>query len=453
MTHETFADQLASHSNPIDMLRSNYGRHPYPVPSEFTNWIDEVKSWRDTASLSDLSHHQKDLYVSGPDSLQPFVDAGINDFSGFEPGKAKQFVACNSEGYLIGDAILFYLDENRLKLTGTPIAPNWIEYTIDQGQYDVAVDADERYWDKDEPHQTFRYQLQGPNAVPIMEAAADNSVPDLPFFHLGEFSINGVEVRALRHSMVAEPGYEFWGPWDERETVKNRILEVDEDYGLRQLGEKSYKAQGVEKGWIPRPLPAIFGPEFADYRDWLPADTYEASSALGGSYNPESIEQYYLNPIELGYERFIDWDREFVGRTALKERAANPQREKVTLVWDPDDVLRLFGSLFEDQQPYKWLDLSQPYWSVFHYDTVRQNDDVVGVSTYFGYSYNEREMLSLALVDADVVQSGQDVTIRWGEPDGTSTNPKVEDHRPVDIDATVEGIPYPLEKNGRTGAS
>lgn len=442
MGTKSLADVLAETEDIVGHLRGNAGRHPYPVPSEHTNWIEEVRSWRDTASLSDLSHHQKDLYLEGPEALDPLIDVGINDFSGFRPGKAKQFVACNEQGNIIGDAILFYLEEDKLKLTGTPIAPNWVEYNVEQGDYDVDVWADERYWDKDEPHETFRYQLQGPNAVAVMEEAADGAVPDIPFFNIDEFTIAGQPIKALKHSMVAEPGYEFWGPWEERDTVRQAILEAGEEYGLRELGEKSYKAQGQEKGWIARPVPAMFGEEFSEYHAWLDGETYEASSTLGGSYDPDDISDYYVNPIELGYERFIDWDRDFVGRDALREEAEDPARTKVSLVWDDEDVLKLFASLFREGTPYKYFDLSEPYWSVFHYDEVLHEGEHAGVSKYFGYSYNERCVISLAVVDAELSEPGTEVTLVWGEPGGESPNPKVESHKQTEITATVEEVPY-----------
>ena len=443
MSTKSLADVLENEADVVAFLRSNHGRHPYPVPSEHTNWIDEVRSWRETCSLSDLSHHQKDLYVEGPDALAPFIDLGINNFDGFAPGKAKQFVACNEDGYLIGDAILFYLGEDHLKLTGTPIAGNWVEYNIEQGSYDVNAWADERYLDKDEPHETYRYQLQGPNAVAVMEDAADGPVPDIPFFNIGEVTIAGHRVEALKHSMVAEPGFEFWGPWEEREAVRGAILEAGADHGIQQLGEKSYKAQGVEKGWIARPVPAIYGPEFDAYREWLAADSYEGISSIGGSFESSDIADYYLEPIELGYERFVDWDREFVGKEALAARAENPRRTKVSLVWDDEDVVDLFASLLREGTPYKFFDLSHPYWSVFHYDDVRADGEHVGVSKYFGYSYNERTVLSLALVDTELSEVGTEVSVVWGEPGGHATNPKVEPHEQTEIRATVAPVPYP----------
>ena len=423
-------------------MRENTGRHPYPVESEFTNWIEEVKSWRDACSLSDLSHHQKDLYVEGPDALEVFVDLGINDFSGFDPGKAKQFVACNPDGYLIGDAILFYLDDETLKLTGTPIAPNWVEYHLETGDYDATATADERYYDKEEPHTTFRYQIQGPNAQATMEAATDGELPDIPFFNIGEITVGGRDVSALRHSMAADPGYEIWGPWAHRDDVREAIMDAGEAYGIRRLGEKSYKAQGSEKGWIARIVPAIFDEEMTEYREWLDADSYEVTSALGGSFHSTDVTDYYMTPIELGYESFVDFDREFVGRDALLAEADDPDRTKVSLVWDENDVLELFASLFREGETYKYFDLSEPYWAVFHYDELLANGNHVGVSKYFGYSYNERDVLSLGVVDTAYADPGTEITLVWGEPGGTSPNPSVEDHIQTEIDVTVAEPSY-----------
>ena len=442
MSHQSLEGALAAAGSPVEFLRHNTGRHPYPVPKEHTNWIEETRSWQETCCLSDLSHHQKDLYVEGPDALSVFADLGVNDFDDFRPGQAKQFVAPNPDGDLIGDAILFYLDDRRLKLTGTPVAPNWVEYNIETGAYDASSAADERYHDKDEPHRTFRYQLQGPNALAVMREVTDGPLPEIPFFNFDDVTIAGVDVRALRHSMSADPGFEIWGPWERAEEIRDAIVAAGEGYGLRQLGEKSYKVQGSEKGWIARPLPAIFGDEMSDYRQWLDADSYEAISTLGGSFRSEEISDYYLNPIELGYESFIDFDHEFVGREALLEMVERPQREKVTLVWDAEDVLDLFASLFSPGETYKFFDLSMPYWSVFHYDEVLQDGETVGLSKYFGYTYNEREVLSLAVVEPELAEPGTEVSVVWGEEGGESPNPKVEPHVQTEIAATVAPNPY-----------
>jgi len=60
-----------------------------------------------------------DLWMSGPDALDLFEDHAVNGFSGFECGRAKQFVLATPEGYFIGDGILFHLGET-LALVGPP---------------------------------------------------------------------------------------------------------------------------------------------------------------------------------------------------------------------------------------------------------------------------------------------------------------------------------------------
>ena len=61
---------------------------------------------------------------------------------------------------------------------------------------------------------------------------------------------------------------------------------------------------------------------------------------------------------------------------------------------------------------------------------------MVGVSTFSGYSYNERSMLSLGAVDLDV-PIGTEVTLVWGEEGGGSRKPVVERHVQTEIRAIV----------------
>ena len=57
---------------------------------------------------------------------------------------------------------------------------------------------------------------------------------------------------------------------------------------------------------------------------------------------------------------------------------------------------------------------------------------MVGLSMFAGYSYNERRMLSLGTVDADI-KEGDVLTLVWGEPDGGSGKTTVEPSKQVEI--------------------
>src|SRR5918996_3793983 len=115
---ERSLEELLQSRDPVDLARnSQIGPYVYPaVAAEFTNWRDEQVAWRETCALSDQSHHMTDLQIEGPDAIRLLSDTGINSFANFAPGKAKQFVACNPDGFVIGDGILFFLDEDSLRL-------------------------------------------------------------------------------------------------------------------------------------------------------------------------------------------------------------------------------------------------------------------------------------------------------------------------------------------------
>ena len=152
-------------------------------------------------------------------------------------------------------------------------------------------------------------------------------------------------MRALHHGMSGVPGLELFGPWDEMEDVRGAIIEAGADYGLRQVGSRVYATNTLESGWIPCPLPAIFtGDELKAYREWLPADGYEGTGSLGGSYYADDISDYYATPHDLGYWPFVKFDHDFVGRDALEAMGDEPERKKVTLAWNGEDVASAMGS-------------------------------------------------------------------------------------------------------------
>lgn len=104
------------------------------------------------------------------------------------------------------------------------------------------------------------------------------------------------------------------------------------------------------------------------------------------------------------------------------------------------DVASVYGSLFEEGGAHKYMDLPTPRTSACQYDAVSKDGEPVGVSKWLAYAYNERALLSLALVDADLGEPGTEVIVTWGEAGGAS-NPQVEPHEPVEIRATVAEAP------------
>src|SRR5437588_9203281 len=167
MTYRNLEEALQSVGNAVEMLRnSQIGPYAFPVVRpEFTNWRDEQRAWRETCALFDQSHHMTDLYIEGPDALQLLSDLAVNSFKNFKVNQAKQFVACNQNGYVIGDAILFYLDENTFNLVGRPPAANWVHYHVETGSCKARAQRDGRSAQNQGGRRTYRVQVQGPHAL------------------------------------------------------------------------------------------------------------------------------------------------------------------------------------------------------------------------------------------------------------------------------------------------
>jgi vanillate/3-O-methylgallate O-demethylase len=445
MSHHTLEDKLQAAASAAEMARnSQIGPYVYPaVAAEFSNWREEQVAWRETSALFDQSHHMTDLYIEGPDAIRLLTDLAVNSFATFQPGKAKQFVAVTPDGYVIGDAILFFLDENRLNLVGRPSAHNWVQYHGETGGYDVSFDRDERTAvNPSGRRKIYRYQVQGPTALEVLTKANGGPLPEIKFFNLGWLTIAGHKVRALHHGMSGTKGLELFGPWEEGAEVKAALVEAGAEFGLKQVGSRVYATNTLESGWIPSPLPAIFtGDDLKAYREWLPANGYEATGSLGGSFTSDDISDYYLTPHDLGYWPHVKFDHDFIGREALEAQGDEAPRRKVTLAWNGADVAAAMGTLFEKGDPAKYIDLPLSNYSTWPFDKLVLDGDVVGVSTFSGYSYNERSMLSLGIVDVDV-PIGTEVTLVWGEENGGSAKPVVERHHQVEIRAIVSPCPY-----------
>jgi glycine cleavage system aminomethyltransferase T len=117
------------------------------------------------------------------------------------------------------------------------------------------------------------------------------------------------------------------------------------------------------------------------------------------------------------------------------------KRKKVTLVWNGDDVARVFRSLSNPGDAAKYIDLPLANYATLPFDKVMKGGKTVGVSTYTGYTYNERAIISLAVLDNEHSEPGTDVTLLWGEEGRGSSKPTVERHVQVEIRATVQPAP------------
>ena len=428
-----------------------------PVTPEFTNWRDEQLAWRRTAVLFDQCHHMADFNFKGPDALRLIRDTAVNSVDYFPVDAAKQYVAVSEEGFIIGDCILFRNEDAEFQAVGIPPSINWLQYHAETGNYAIEFWRDNPSYARAGDPVVYRYEVQGPGAMDVVREALGEEPPNVKFFHGARVTIAGKPVRALRHGMAAEPGFEFVGPWSDREAVLTALLQAGEKHGLVKVGGRAYLTNTLESGWLPRPLPAFYsGESTTGFRKWLRADEIDATVSLGGSFFSEDVEDYYFSPFDLGYGRIVKFDHDFIGRSVLEQQIADGRADanrKVTLVWNGDDVEDAFGSMLRPGAGAKFFNLPISDYATYQYDRVESDTgEFLGRSLHCGYSANERSMLSLAVLDASVSEPGTEVVLVWGEPT-PSAKPAVEEHVQVKIRATVQPAPLVAKARGEYRAN
>lgn len=443
---------LDAAGGPVKLLRgSNLGPYVFPViPPEFTNWRDEQHAWKETCALLELSYHMTELHLRGPGVLAFLSKVAVNKFDPFPVTRGKQIVLAGHDGNMIGDAILFREEEEFFRVVGAPFASDWLQFAAETMGGNVEVTRDDNFAIRSGTRDVFRIQIQGPNALPLMRDVTKGTLPEIKFFNIGEFRIAGRKVRALRHGMAGEPGYEIYGRWEEQQFVREALERAGERHGLRKIGALAYSTSAQESGWMPMPLPAIYhGTAMKPYRQWLNTYFLETIGSLGGSFVSSDIRDYYVDPIEVGYRSLIDFNRDFIGRDALLEKSKSPRRNKVTLVWNDDDVADVMrASLFTGRGRAKYMALPNPMYATFQYDAILKGSKPVGTSQWVAYSANVGSIISLCLVDAEHSARGTEVKVLWGEPD--SQRRTVEQHEVREIRAKVAPAPY-FEKVIKTG--
>ncbi|WP_329549260.1 aminomethyl transferase family protein [Streptomyces sp. NBC_01356] len=409
---------------------------PEVVEREYAGWRQEQAAWHESVAILNLSHHMFDMFIEGPDATRLLADVGANNFENFAVGQAKQYIPVTKDGNIVTDGILSRDGENKYTLSGVPAAQHWVQYHGEKGGYDVTYVTDpSSAFRKGADPKLFRYQIQGPLASDLVERAFGGPLPPTKFFHSSPVTLDGMDFRALRHGMAGQAGYEFIGPWQHAEAVKEALLRAGEPLGLVQVGAFAYATPSVESGWIPSPVPGIYtDPDLLDYRKHIALYGVEGQRPLGGSFFSENIEDYYCSPYELGYGKMISFNHDFIGRDALQKAKDNVSRKKVTLMFNTDDVRKALGD-----DPGFVLSYSR--------NRVESGSALVGMTCQTASLDPVGTILSLTLIDKEYAEPGTEVSVVWGEHPGPGTAPDADFGFPR-IRATVQ--PAPFNQHART---
>lgn len=376
---------------------------PIWLPWEYTSWLDEGRSFHDTAYIGDWSGLTK-VNIKGPEAFAFLSHVGTNDLSKFGIGRVKHHVQVNEGGKIAAQGVLYRVGEEEFWYTGG--SAYWTYYMLQQGGWDAEAHVDSA--------DHFLFSVQGPQSLSIMETVTGANLGRLRFNQWDSFEIAGVKVLILRTGITGEIGYELHGPSEYGNAVWSAVVEVGERFGIRQLGVRAQMISHVEAGIATNDRDFVSAAVATPGR---PLIKPSARSRITGSFRPESMSELYRTPAELGWFSQVSLDsHDFIGREALLEQrhAGGPARRMIGLVWNAEDVVDVYSTLFDDE-PVSPMEL--PRYLGLAVDHVLAKGERVGVSTSRVYSPYLRKMISIGHVDVGLATPGGEFTVLWGEPD------------------------------------
>lgn len=251
--------------------------------------------------------------------------------------RVKLCYLLDQQGYLLSEATIARLDARRFWY-GTAAAAelhdlDWLRENLPQG-LDVQID--------NITATTTTLVVAGPRSAVLLNTVSTNDDwSTCPPMAVRRGNIAGCEVTVMSVSYSGERAFELHVPNAELVPVYDALLESGKSFGIVGFGAYAIESMRLEQGY--------------------------------GHWKADYIDEY--NPLEAGLERFVDFDKSFVGKTALLAQLEKGiTRQRALLEIDCATAI------------------AQPGESVY------DEDRVVGVITSAAFGYRLERNLAMAYI-------------------------------------------------------
>lgn len=302
----------------------------------------EHRAVRNAVGYYDFTH--KLLEVRGADARRFLDRMFVSSISKARVGQAKYTTMLNENGDIIDDVIVFRIKEDEY----------WVStlYIHELIAWFDAHKEREKVSYREITKTTTMYAVQGPYSRKVLNKMLANDISSQKYFTIEENRIGSVPVRIARSGYTGELGYEIYCNPRDAAMIEEKLEICGREYGIRKITtDVIVTSLPREKGFV-------------------------LMSDLEG-----------CNPLEVGFERTIDWNKDFIGRVALERvRGKGIKRN-------------LLGFTLEDDA------------DIHPGVIVKKNGEVVGRVTMYTYGYTVEKNIGYALVDCEKARAGDSVRI------------------------------------------
>lgn len=292
----------------------------WEMPVQYAGLLKEHQAVRTAAGLFDVSH-MGEMILEGPNAEEAIDSLVTADLTKLPDGKAVYNVACNAEGTILDDLIVYRRARDRFLIVMNAsnrdkIAAHFEKHCKGKTSFE---DASDRY---------SLIAIQGPKAVDVVRAAgASEEIPALASFSLTDGAIAGVKLIAARTGYTAEDGFELFCANEDAVTLWRALIAAGKAFGLEPAGlgardtlrlEGRLSLYGNEIDETTNPLEAGLGwvTKLDKPRDFLGKDALKKIQAAGLSRKMVGFEMVGRGIGRHGYP-IVEWDGSEAGGSAI----------------------------------------------------------------------------------------------------------------------------------------
>ena len=322
--------------------------HMY-IPRDFGDPEQNFWNLIEKAILCDVAV-ERQVEITGPDAYKFVQILTPRDLSKLSVGQCKYILIVNSDGGILNDPVLLRLEENRfwLSLADSDILL-WAQGVAVNSNLDVKIL---------EPD-VSPLQLQGPNSKKIMIKLFGESIKDLKYYWLKNYSLNGIPLIVSRTGWSSELGYELYlQDGSKGDELYETIMEAGKEFEIK------------------------------------PGHTSSIRRIEGGMLSYHADADINTNPYELGLDRLVNLDSKinFIGKKALKNiKEVGVARKQVGLVLECEPL----------------LGPNTKFWPVLNEENIK-----IGKITSAIFSPRLKKNIALAMIDIRYTTIGHKLKVK-----------------------------------------
>jgi len=259
------------------------------------NWFEpvgqEVKMLRNQVGIIDISNFAN--YRINGSGAEQWLNSLLANNAPSIIGRSCLSPLIGVRGGIAGDFTVTKLGENEFMMIGSGMAERYHQRFFNM----VPLPAKTTF--EVATTKICGFNVAGPKSRDLLQELTDTSLstPEFPFLRSKKISLAGISLIAVRVSFTGDLGWELHCDTEDQAKLYATLIETAKKYGGGPVGGRALGSLRIEKG----------------YGSW------------GREYSPE----YW--PQEVGFERLIKLNKEFLNKQAYLKIANNPPRERLVL--------------------------------------------------------------------------------------------------------------------------